>query len=193
MGSNSRLILASASPRRKELLARLGLPFSVQVADIDESRLAGESPTQMTLRLAEVKAKTIYAQQTEPAWVLGADTTVALEQLIFSKPNSRDEAIETLTLLANKTHQAITSVCLLGDRFERSESVVSQVRFGPLSEAVIHAYCDSNEPYDKAGGYGIQGSAGAFVQHIKGDYSAIVGLPLWTTTKLLRAAGLITQ
>jgi len=182
------LILASASPRRKELLARLGVEFDVMVADIDETPLTGESPLAMTERLAEAKAQAVACTQNEAVWVLGSDTTVALGERIFGKPASRQEAIDTLTLLSGSTHLVISSVCLVGAGQTLNSSVISQVRFGPLSRTQISSYCDTDEPYDKAGSYGIQGRAGAFVEHIDGDYSAIVGLPLWATSQLLLKA-----
>ena len=187
------LILASASPRRKELLARLGVTFSVRVADIDETPLENEKPAFMTERLAHKKAQAVASGLKQAAWVLGADTTVALGDLVFGKPASREEAIDTLSLLSGNTHQVISSVCLLGAGKALTGSVISHVRFGQLSTGQIAAYCDSDEPYDKAGSYGIQGAAGAFVEHIDGDYSAIVGLPLWATSQLLRTAGLLPE
>ena len=184
------LVLGSASPRRKELLTRLGVEFSVMVADIDETPLRNESPRRMAERLAEKKARAISDLLSQSAWVLGFDTTVALEERIFGKPASRHDAINTLKLLSGNTHQVISSICLIGAGTILKRSVVSQVRFGALSDQQITAYCDTDEPYDKAGSYGIQGAAGAFVEHIDGDYSAIVGLPLWATSELLRAAEL---
>ena len=182
------LILGSASPRRKELLARLGVEFSVMAADIDETPLPGELPGLMADRLAEEKSRVISYSLDKSVWVLGFDTTVALDKRIFGKPVSRQDAIDTLKLLSGNTHQVISSVCLLGAGQALKRSVVSQVRFGALTDQQITAYCDTNEPYDKAGSYGIQGAAGAFVEHINGDYSAIVGLPLWATSELLRTA-----
>jgi len=188
------LILASASPRRKELLARLGMDFDVMVADIDETPLADESPLAMAERLAQAKANAIARTLNEPSWVLGSDTTVALGGRIFGKPASRQEAIDTLTLLSGNTHQVISSICLVWPGQILTSSVISQVRFGPLSHTQIVAYCDTDEPYDKAGSYGIQGLAGAFVEHIDGDYSAIVGLPLWATSQLfMKVRGNISQ
>lgn len=187
------LVLASASPRRKELLSRLGIEFTVRVADIDETPLANESPQHMTERLAHAKARAVFDQIEAPEWVLGSDTTVALRERVFGKPGSRSEAIATLQQLSGNTHQVISSVCLIGSDRILSESVISQVRFGPLSNQLIERYCDTDEPYDKAGSYGIQGMGGSFVEHIDGDYSAIVGLPLWISSQLLRAAGILPE
>lgn len=189
------LVLASASPRRKELLLRLGVPFKIHVADIDETPLCGESPLEMTERLARGKAKAIVAMVDYPAWILGSDTTVALGDRIFGKPESRAEALETLQTLSGQTHQVISSISLINTEPEhvpQTVSVVSQVRFGPITVAQIVAYCDTDEPYDKAGSYGIQGLAGSFIEHIDGDYSAIMGLPLWATSQLLRSVGLLS-
>jgi septum formation protein len=191
MNTQAPLILASSSPRRKELLARLGVEFSVKIADIDETPLQGESPVAMTERLAHAKAQSVADTLNRAHWVLGSDTTVALGGRVFGKPASRREAMDTLALLSGNTHQVISSVSLVGEGRSVTKSVVSQVSFGELSNAQIAAYCDTDEPYDKAGSYGIQGSAGNFVKHINGDYSAIVGLPLWLTSQLLRTARLI--
>ena len=191
MNTQAILILASASPRRKELLARLGVEFSVEIADIDETPLGSEPPVAMTERLAHAKAQAVAHTLNGAYWVLGSDTTVALGGRVFGKPASRQEAIDTLTLLSGNTHQVISSVSLVGEGQSQTKSVVSQVSFGKLSDAQIAAYCDTDEPYDKAGSYGIQGRAGNFVKHINGDYSAIVGLPLWLTSQLLRTARLI--
>jgi septum formation protein len=187
------LILASASPRRKELLARLGIKFSVVVAEIDETPLQDEPPLAMTERLAHAKAQAIADRLSKPCWVLGLDTTVSLGQRVFGKPTSRQEAIDTLSVLSATTHQVISSISLMGAGQSFNRSVISQVRFGSLSHAQIVSYCNTEEPYDKAGSYGIQGLAGSFVEHIDGDYSAIVGLPLWTTAQLLRTAGLLPE
>ena len=187
------LILASASPRRKALLSRLGVAFKVRAADIDETPLQDEHPLEMTERLACAKARAILEQCESPCWVLGSDTTVALGDRVFGKPSSHSDAVATLRLLSGNTHQVISSVCLAGKNWERVESVTSHVRFGSLSESQIEAYCATDEPWDKAGGYGIQGLAGSFVEHIDGDYSAIVGLPLWTSSKLLRAARILPE
>lgn len=194
--NNLPLILASASPRRKELLARLGVPFEVRVADIDETPLSGESPLAMTERLAQAKAAAISARLDYRCWILGSDTTVALGERVFGKPGSRQAAIDTLQLLSAQTHQVISSISLLSTDIaipSQTLSVISRVQFGRLSRAQIETYCDTDEPYDKAGSYGIQGLAGSFVEHIEGDYSAIMGLPLWATAQMLRGAALIND
>jgi len=189
------LILASASPRRKELLTRLGVPFEIRVADIDETPLNDETPLEMTERLAQSKAEVIAEKLTTLAWVLGSDTTVALNDRVFGKPGSQQQAIETLQCLSGQTHQVISSISLVNsDRgiTPKTKSIISQVRFGRITTSQITAYCNTDEPYDKAGSYGIQGLAGSFVEHIEGDYSAIMGLPLWATSQLLRSVGLLS-
>ncbi len=188
------LILASQSPRRAELLARFGLPFELASADIDETRLPHESPTEMTERLAIDKADAVInSTTTRPlrgCWVLGGDTTVALGEDVFGKPESRTDAIATLKRLSGRSHQVISSVCLMSCDEYFLETVISQVTFGKLKPEWIDRYCDGDEPWDKAGSYGIQGQAGLFVERIEGDYSAIVGLPLWATGQLLDKVGL---
>lgn len=193
MHTKTPLVLASASPRRKELLARLGVEFSVEHADIDEAPLHEEPPLVMTERLARAKAQAVVERLPGPHWVLGSDTTVALDDRVFGKPANRQDAIDTLNLLSGRTHQVISSVCLIGAGQVQTKSVISRVSFGTLSHRQILAYCDTDEPYDKAGSYGIQGMGGTFVRHIDGDYSAIVGLPLWTCSKLLHAVKLIDE
>jgi septum formation protein len=187
------LILASASPRRKELLARLEVPFQIKIADIDETPLLNEHPLVMTERLARAKAQAVADRLNDTYWVLGSDTTVALGSRVFGKPASRQEAIETLGLLSGRCHEVISSVCLLGGGEVLTTNIVSHVTFGQLSRHQIEAYCDTDEPFDKAGSYGIQGKGGCFVQHIDGDYSAIVGLPLHATAQLMRQAKLIEE
>jgi len=188
------LILASQSPRRAELLSYFGIPFEITSADIDETRLAGESPIEMTERLSVEKANVVMQRGVDhpvrQCWVLGGDTTVALEDEIFGKPESRADVIATLQRLSGQTHQVISSVCLMSCDEYFVDTIISQVTFGELSKQWIEQYCDGDEPWDKAGSYGIQGQAGTFVAHINGDYSAIMGLPLWATGQLLAKAGL---
>lgn len=185
------LILASQSPRRAELLGYFNLPFTVSSADIDETRLPDEAPIAMTERLAIAKAQCILRQSEDvEAWVLGGDTTVALGVDIFGKPTSKTAAIETLRRLSGNSHEVISSVCLASKQHTYINTVVSKVTFGDLKPEWIAQYCEGDEPWDKAGSYGIQGAAGVFVERIEGDYSAIVGLPLWATGSLLVKAGL---
>ncbi len=187
-GTKQHLILASQSPRRIELLGRFNLAFETISADLDETRLPGESPQTMTERLAVSKARAVLSGQSGPVWILAGDTCVAQGDEIFDKPSTVAEAKATLTQLSGAVHQVITSMCILSAQQQRVATTVSQVTFGKLDEAMIDAYCASDEPYDKAGAYGIQQNGGKFVSHIDGDYSAIVGMPLWVTGQLLRYA-----
>ncbi len=182
------LILASRSPRRQELLAQFNIPFSVQEADLDESPLERESPKAMTRRLALAKAVHIYEQNPASAWVLGGDTTVALGDVALGKPENREQAVQMLTALSDTTHVVVSAVALVGDGFAECHVSCTDVTFGPLTPDQIDAYCDSGEPFDKAGGYGIQGFAGAYVKELRGSYSGVVGLPLFETRLLLEQA-----
>lgn len=185
------LILASQSPRRRELLALLGIPFEVAHADVDETPLPDESPDAMTRRLALRKAEAIYARHGPGAWVLGGDTTVTIDGLILGKPENHEQATAMLERLSGETHSVVSAVALVGKDFSEIALSRTEVSFGDWWPSQIQAYCDSGEPFDKAGGYGIQGYAGAFVRDISGSYSGVVGLPLYETRLLLEKAGLI--
>lgn len=184
------LILASRSPRRRELLSLFGLPFSVRDADVDESPLKGESPEEMTGRLARLKSESV-ASLAPDSWVLGGDTTVAVDGEALGKPADRTQAVAMLERLSGGRHDVISAVALVGPSFTGVEVSHTQVDFMELTPDMIAAYCDTLEPYDKAGGYGIQGPAGTFVREIHGSYSGVVGLPLYETRMLLHRAGLI--
>ena len=188
--SRAPLILASRSPRRRELLSLFGLPFSVRDADVDESPLKDESPGDMTVRLARMKSEAV-ASQAAGSWVLGGDTTVAVDGEALGKPADRAEAVAMLERLSGRRHEVISAVALTGSGFAGAETSHTQVDFMVLTPDMIAAYCDTQEPYDKAGGYGIQGPAGTFVREIHGSYSGVVGLPLYETRMLLQRAGLV--
>jgi septum formation protein len=193
-GSPSRanqVILASASPRRRELLARLGIPFAVIPAEIEEQQLPDEEPRHYTIRMARAKADYL-AQRFPKALVLGADTVVVLNRQILGKPSSVDAARDMLTRLSGRGHTVITGLALLQHcrRFVRLDAVSTQVHFRPLSEAQIESYLTTGEPFDKAGAYAIQGGAAAFVANLQGCYTNVVGLPLRRTAALLQSAGL---
>ena len=183
------LILASQSPRRKELLEQLGYQFTCLPADIDESVLPQESPKQYVARLAVEKASVIAQQYDENVAVLGSDTSVVFGTNILGKPASLDECIAILSMLSGNSHQVITAVAVV--KGERSEVIVvrTEVDFKVLSEQEIIRYWQTGEPQDKAGAYGIQGIAGQFVKQIRGSYSAVVGLPLYETAQLLSSFG----
>ncbi|MCE8418975.1 Maf family protein [Rhodovulum sulfidophilum] len=183
-----RLILGSQSPRRKQLLAQIGvIPDDVRPADIDETPHRGELPRPYCIRLAAEKARAVAATGDE--LVLPADPTVALGRRILGKPADAGEAAAFLYAMSGRRHRVVTAVALrLGDRIWERD-VVTQVRMKQLTDAEINAYLASGEWQGKAGGYGIQGRAGAFVPWIGGSFTAVVGLPLAETATLLRAAG----
>lgn len=180
-----KLILASGSPRRKVLLSLLGFQFQVVEANVDESLLHNETPEAMTLRLAKLKAQTVFDSFGMGHCVLGGDTTVALDGEALGKPESRDHAITLLKRLSGRTHSVFSGVALADHK--GCDALVSETRvtFAELSEHSIIRYCAGPDPYDKAGAYGIQGEAGEFVTDIEGSYSGVVGLPLWHTHRLL--------
>lgn len=181
------LILASASPRRAELLTQIGLPFVARPVDIDETVRAGEAPSDYVERLAREKA---LAGATDPdALVIGSDTTVVLSHEILGKPADSAEAIATLARLSGQTHQVITAVALTSGGDCAACVVTTDVTFRVLTDDEIRAYVATGEPMDKAGSYGIQGLGGIFVKEIRGSYSSVVGLPLQETAGLLSQAG----
>jgi septum formation protein len=183
-----KLILGSASPRRKDLLAQLGvLPDAILPPDIDEDPKKGELPRPYCARLAREKAQAVPAGPDDI--VLCADTTVALGRRILGKPRDAGEAAEFLTALGGRRHQVITAIAVRrGDRLWQRESL-SHVKMKRLSDAELNAYLAGGEWQGKAGGYAIQGQAGAFIPWISGSFTGIVGLPLSETAALLAAAG----
>ncbi len=184
----SHLILASASPRRAELLKQIGLDFSTHPANADETPLPAESAEACVERLAREKALAVAAEYPE-ALVIGSDTSVVLGGDILGKPVSRADACATLARLSGKVHQVMTGVALAHRGQCRSCLVVTDVEFRQLGGDEINAYVASGEPMDKAGSYGIQGLGGIFVKELRGSYSAVVGLPLQQTAELLARAG----
>lgn len=189
---STQLILASQSPRRRELLQQLGYQFTCLPADIDERVLDDESPQQYVARLAIEKAQIIALQQSDDAVVLGSDTSVVFEQQILGKPTSLEHCIEMLSLLSGKKHQVLTAVAVVKAAQSHVILVSTDVYFKVLSTKEIIRYWHTGEPQDKAGAYGIQGIAGQFVTKIEGSYSAVVGLPLYETSQLLSGFGLTT-
>ena len=182
-----KLILASTSPYRRELLGRLGLPFDIANPRVDETPLPGEAPESLALRLAEAKAAALWRQlaPAERRPVLAADTTVALEGEIFGKPGTLAEARAMLGRLSGRTHAVHTAVALLHAHGSAARISSSTVTFRELTPAEIDWYWHTGEPADKAGGYAVQGRAAAFISHIAGSYSGIMGLPLFETWELL--------
>lgn len=188
-----RLILASASPRRLELLAQLGVHSEVLACDVPEQRQPGETALDYSCRVARAKAAAGWRMCGEdPALrVLGADTEVVLDDCVFGKPADADAATRMLRQLSGRAHQVLTSVALLGAGFDEIATCITKVRFAPLSDAQIRRYVDSGEPFGKAGAYAIQGRAAAFIARIDGSYTGVMGLPLFETAALLRRAGCI--
>ncbi len=188
-----RLILASSSPRRRELLETAGWDILVEAAHVDESLLPGESPKPYVGRLAREKALAVaHRHAGESALVLGADTTVACQGEILGKPGDPEEARRMLRTLSGNIHDVHTGVCLTDTegRFERWAVETTQVWFARLSDAEIEAYLDSGEPFDKAGAYAIQGRAAQFIPRIEGSWSNVVGLPLHLVRAWLAEAGM---
>ncbi|WP_372981767.1 nucleoside triphosphate pyrophosphatase [Marinobacter sediminum] len=184
----STIILASASPRRSELLRQIGVTFSVQPADVDETPLPNETAERYVERLARDKALAVAASS-PGAMVLGSDTSVVLDGVILGKPADQEEAVATLMRLSDASHQVMTAVALAQGEQCECRVVVTEVQFRKLSQAEVVAYVASGEPMDKAGSYGIQGLGGIFVSGLRGSYSAVVGLPLQETAALLADAG----
>jgi septum formation protein len=181
------LVLASASPRRAELLRNAAISFTVEPAHVAEQPTAHEEPVDYAQRLARDKARAVFARHPRSA-VLGADTVVIVDQHLLEKPNNKADAARTLRLLSGRIHQVITGVCLVAPDFEQTEAEITQVVFSPLSEREIATYIGSGEPLDKAGAYAIQGMASRWVERIEGCYFNVVGLPVARVYRMLRAA-----
>jgi len=188
MLSQPTLILASTSPRRREILAALDVKFTVNDVEIDERRLDNETAEDMVLRLASEKVAA--AQVVRPDRVIGADTAVVLGETILGKPRNRDEAVAMLLSLSGRRHRVFTGVALRGPNGVQTALSSTDVYFRAISQDEAHAYWQSGEPCDKAGAYGIQGLGGAFVERLDGSYSGVVGLPVFETVKLLQSAGI---
>jgi septum formation protein len=182
-----KLVLASASPRRRELLAQAGFTFDVFTADIPEVRKPGEDPIRFVTRLAREKAEAVAERHALPpdTIVLGADTIVLVDDEILGKPQDAADAARMLRLLSGRTHQVITGVCLVKGRERQRAAEVTFVRFHTLSDKEIEAYVATGEPMDKAGAYAIQGRAGRWVPRIHGCYFNVVGLPLALVSSMI--------
>lgn len=183
------LILASASPRRQELLRGLGLVFSVRTADIDESMDASRGEEAEVARISRAKAEAVRAQAGSDAVIIAADTIVCIDGKILGKPHSKEEAAEMLRRLSGRAHQVRTGVTVLRGETVRTEVDTTFVRFRAISEEEIAAYIATGEPMDKAGSYGIQGRAAIFAEGIEGDYFNVMGLPLCRLDRMLREFG----
>ena len=200
--NQNKIYLASKSPRRRELLRQIGVDFELMLlrsdparaVDVSEDVLADEDVHHYVARVAKEKgafAFNLLLQRRQPLRpVLTADTTVTIDGEILGKPADNREAIAMLERLSGRTHQVLTSVAVHAERVAEQVTQVSNVRVAKLTAEQIRAYCATPEPYDKAGGYGIQGPAALFIEHIEGSHSGIMGLPLFETASLLRKAGL---
>jgi septum formation protein len=193
------LVLASASPRRQELLRNASIPFEVQPTNIPEVPQPGEAPRAFAERMAREKALAVFRLLPND-FVLGADTIVIVDAEILGKPRDRADAVRMLRLLSGRMHQVTTGVCLLGLRprdengkigFEDVKSETTLVTMDPLGEDDIHGYVSTGEPMDKAGAYAIQGRASRWISRIEGDYFNVVGLPVSLVYKMLREHGTI--
>ena len=180
------LVLASQSPRRSEILRQAGMEFTVRVADVDESALAGESPAEYVRRLAAAKAFAIEPADGET--VLGADTTVVIDGEILGKPADAADARRMLARLSGRRHEVLTGICLRRGTLATCDHATTGVVFAALSSAEIDEYVASGEPMDKAGAYAIQGLAAKFVERIEGDYFNVMGLPVALVYRRLRDA-----
>lgn len=186
-----KLILASASPRRAEILAAAGIPFELRASHVDESHLAGESPAEMVERLARAKAEAVVVGLTGPYIILGADTIVEVDDEILGKPDDAATARQMLLKLHGREHRVTTGFAVLRtrDREIRSGHETTRVWFSAMTDAEIDAYVVTNEPLDKAGAYAIQGIAGRYIPRIEGCYFNVVGLPLARVWQAMKDLG----
>lgn len=191
MNAPSQIILASASPRRRELLESIGLEFTVRTSEILEQRQPGEPVRSYVERLAGEKAETI-ASGAPDAWVIAADTVVYLDDVVLEKPSDRDDAIAMLRKLAGRTHVVFSGLALVNVSAGESiiESVRTEVTVMPMERSLIEWYVDTGEPMDKAGAYAIQGKGAMFVERVEGSYTNVVGLPLPTLFRMMARAGI---
>ena len=190
--SDHKFILASASPRRREMLWSIGLNFKIMPPHINEDYLAGESPRQHVARLARNKAMVIAKQYPE-AWVLGADTIVVIDDMILGKPENKTQARKMLRKLRGREHTVFTGFTIAHAATEiyRTKVIRSAVQFKTISAQEIEWYVAGDEPYDKAGGYAVQGQGAYFIQSIRGSYTNVIGLPLCEVLEELKSFGTI--
>ena len=176
-----KLVLASKSPRRSEILKNAGIDFTVRVADADETIPYGTKPEDAVVFLAARKA--LAVERAEDETVLGADTIVVLDDKILGKPRDKEDAFNMIKSLSGRVHSVFTGVCAIGDGISLTFAEETKVEFYPLSDDEINEYINTDEPYDKAGAYGIQGLASKFIRGIEGDYFNVVGLPVSSVYK----------
>jgi septum formation protein len=186
------IYLASASPRRRELLEQIGVAYELLRLDVPELRDPAESPEEYVLRVALAKARAGHAllAASDARPVLGADTEVVIDGEVLGKPRGRDEAIVMLQRLAGREHLVLSGIAVVSAEQEQSRLCVSHVRFRPIGDDEALAYWHTGEPADKAGGYAIQGRGAMFIERLEGSYSGVMGLPLFETAQLLRQYGI---
>ena len=190
MSRQKPIVLASASPRRQELLRNAGIDFVVRSAGIPEVPFRGEQPREFAERMSREKARSTRSQAEV---ILAADTVVAVEGEILGKPKNAEDAARMLHLLSDRTHEVITAVCLLGEEFEDVRSEITRVHFNPMNQGEIADYVASGEPMDKAGAYAIQGRASRWISKIEGDYYNVVGLPVDLVWRMLQEHGVVLK
>ena len=183
------IVLASASPRRQELLRKAGITFRVHPAEIDETPRRDEPAQPFAERMAREKAGAIRHRFPEEEFILGADTVVVVDNLILGKPQDAADAVRMLRLLSGREHQVITGVCVSTPDMENVRSEITTVHFCAMTEDDIRSYIATGEPMDKAGAYAIQGSAARWILKVEGDYNNVVGLPLDLVLRMLRDFG----
>jgi len=187
------LVLASASPRRDEMLRLVGVRFAILHGNVDEAPRAGEAPEHYALRLSEAKARAVAAMR-PGHWVLGADTIVTIDGELLGKPATRDEARCMIRKLSGREHTVITAFTLFNSEQAKviRQAVASKVRFKEIPDDEVEWYVATDEPYDKAGGYAVQGKASFLVSEIHGSYTNVVGLPLCEVVEALKELGLVS-
>lgn len=185
-----RIVLASASPRRKQYLSYLGLPFEVVVPDVDESTVDGETPQQLVMRLSKLKAKAVSQRLSDnEAVIIAADTVVAYKGQVLGKPQNDDDAFNMIKMLQGDTHEVYTGCTILkGDRISNF-AVSTKVTFASLDDELIRTYVNSGESRDKAGSYALQGIAAMLIQKVEGSVSTVVGLPICEVREVLKEFG----
>ncbi|HEX7504784.1 MAG TPA: Maf family protein [Syntrophales bacterium] len=190
--TGTQLILASASPRREEMLRLLGLRFSILHSNVDEAPSTGELPEHYALRLSEAKARAVAGKR-PGHWILGADTIVTIDDELLGKPRTTDEARCMIRKLSGREHTVITAFTLVNSEREEviRRAVASQVRFKDVPDDEVEWYVATDEPYDKAGGYAVQGKASFLISEIHGSYTNVVGLPLCEVVEALKELGLV--
>ncbi len=184
------LVLASSSPRRRQWLEALSLPFEVDVPDVDETPLPGEDPEDLVLRLARLKAAAV-ASRHPGRWVMASDTTVAVDHHTLNKPQDEDDAVRMLGLIQGRAHEVHTGLCLMKDQEVHAFVDTAHVVMRPITEAQARWYARTGEPMDKAGSYAAQGIAALFIERIEGSFATVMGLPVERMGALMRELGLL--